>query len=328
MRKNIILCGVGGQGIVLTSKLLAASAMAKGIPVMSAETIGMAQKGGSVFSFLRMGDDLCCPMFPKGTADLLIGFEPAEAVRMLPYLKPDGTVILNTHPIQPVTATLGGGASTYAPIITTIVDRGYVEKEQKKLKTTPLGRAVNQVMLEQFPDIVDPTFSADMEKKLDVVEAGKADWVKTVDDFYQGFEKSLEAAEKNMEGKKIKVEDIPTDEICEKCGRPMVIKSGRYGKFVACSGFPECRNAHPIVKDTGGLCPLCGGHMLLRKSAKGRVYYGCSNYPTCNFMTWDEPVPETCPHCGKTLFKRRGQLYCAKEGCGFVKNIEKTNAEK
>ena len=194
--------------------------------------------------------------------------------------------------------------------------------------TTPLGRAVNQVMLEQFPDIVDPTFSADMEKKLDVVEAGKADWVKTVDDFYQGFEKSLEAAEKNMEGKKIKVEDIPTDEICEKCGRPMVIKSGRYGKFVACSGFPECRNAHPIVKDTGGLCPLCGGHMLLRKSAKGRVYYGCSNYPTCNFMTWDEPVPETCPHCGKTLFKRRGQLYCAKEGCGFVKNIEKTKAEK
>ena len=221
-----------------------------------------------------------------------------------------------------------GRPSTYAPIITTIVDRGYVEKEQKKLKTTPLGRAVNQVMLEQFPDIVDPTFSADMEKKLDVVEAGKADWVKTVDDFYQGFEKSLEAAEKNMEGKKIKVEDIPTDEICEKCGRPMVIKSGRYGKFVACSGFPECRNAHPIVKDTGGLCPLCGGHMLLRKSAKGRVYYGCSNYPTCNFMTWDEPVPETCPHCGKTLFKRRGQLYCAKEGCGFVKNIEKTNAEK
>ena len=221
-----------------------------------------------------------------------------------------------------------GRPSTYAPIITTIVDRGYVEKEQKKLKTTPLGRAVNQVILEQFPDIVDPTFSADMEKKLDVVEAGKADWVKTVDDFYQGFEKSLEAAEKNMEGKKIKVEDIPTDEICEKCGRPMVIKSGRYGKFVACSGFPECRNAHPIVKDTGGLCPLCGGHMLLRKSAKGRVYYGCSNYPTCNFMTWDEPVPETCPHCGKTLFKRRGQLYCAKEGCGFVKNIEKTNAEK
>ena len=216
-----------------------------------------------------------------------------------------------------------GRPSTYAPIITTIVDRGYVEKDQKKLRTTPLGQAVNQVMLEQFPDIVNPAFSADMEKKLDVVEAGKADWVQTVDEFYQGFAKSLEAAEKNMEGKRIKVEDIPTDEICDKCGRPMVIKSGRYGKFVACSGFPECRNAHPIVKDTGGLCPVCGGHMLLRKSAKGRIYYGCSKYPDCNFMTWDEPVPETCPVCGKTLFKRRGQLYCAGEGCGFTKNVEK-----
>ena len=216
-----------------------------------------------------------------------------------------------------------GRPSTYAPIITTIVDRGYVEKDQKKLKTTPLGQAVNTVMMEQFPDIVNVKFSADMEKKLDVVEAGQADWVKTIDDFYQGFSKSLEQAEKNMEGKRIKVEDIPTDEICEKCGRPMVIKSGRYGKFVACSGFPECRNAHPLVKDTGGLCPLDGGHMLVRKSAKGRVYYGCSNYPKCNYMTWDEPVPEKCPQCGSTLFKKKGQLYCAKEGCGFVKAIEK-----
>ena len=216
-----------------------------------------------------------------------------------------------------------GRPSTYAPIITTIVDRGYVEKDQKKLKTTPLGQAVNTVMMEQFPDIVNVKFSADMEKKLDVVEAGQADWVKTIDDFYQGFEKSLEQAEKNMEGKRIKVEDIPTDEICEKCGRPMVIKSGRYGKFVACSGFPECRNAHPLVKDTGGLCPLDGGHMLVRKSAKGRVYYGCSNYPKCNYMTWDEPVPERCPQCGSTLFEKKGQLYCAKEGCGFVKAIEK-----
>ena len=216
-----------------------------------------------------------------------------------------------------------GRPSTYAPIITTIVDRGYVEKDQKKLKTTPLGQAVNTVMMEQFPNIVDVKFSADMEKKLDIVEAGKADWVKTIDEFYQGFAKSLEQAEKNMEGKRIKVEDIPTDEICEKCGRPMVIKSGRYGKFVACSGFPECRNAHPLVKDTGGLCPLDGGHMLVRNSAKGRVYYGCSNYPKCNYMTWDEPVPEKCPQCGSTLFKKKGQLYCAKEGCGFVKAIEK-----
>ena len=216
-----------------------------------------------------------------------------------------------------------GRPSTYAPIITTIVDRGYVEKDQKKLKTTPLGQAVNTVMMEQFPNIVDVKFSADMEKKLDIIEAGKADWVQTIDDFYKGFAKSLEDAEKNMEGKRVKAEDIPTDEICEKCGRPMVIKSGRYGKFVACSGFPECRNAHPLVKDTGGICPECGGHMLVRKSAKGRIYYGCSNYPKCNFMTWDEPVPEKCPQCGQTLFKKKGQLYCAKEGCGFTKPIEK-----
>ena len=216
-----------------------------------------------------------------------------------------------------------GRPSTYAPIITTIVDRGYVEKDQKKLKTTPLGQAVNTVMMEQFPNIVDVKFSADMEKKLDIIEAGKADWVATIDDFYQGFAKSLEDAEKNMEGKRVKVEDIPTDEICEKCGKPMVIKSGRYGKFVACSGFPECRNAHPLIKDTGGICPECGGHMLVRKSAKGRIYYGCGNYPKCNFMTWDEPVSEKCPQCGQTLFKKKGQLYCAKEGCGFTKPVEK-----
>ena len=216
-----------------------------------------------------------------------------------------------------------GRPSTYAPIITTIVDRGYVEKDQKKLKTTPLGQAVNTVMMEQFPNIVDVKFSADMEKKLDIIEAGKADWVATIDDFYQGYAKSLEDAEKNMEGKRVKVEDIPTDEICEKCGRPMVIKSGRYGKFVACSGFPECRNAHPLIKDTGGICPECGGHMLVRKSAKGRIYYGCGNYPKCNFMTWDEPVSEKCPQCGQTLFKKKGQLYCAKEGCGFTKPVEK-----
>ena len=216
-----------------------------------------------------------------------------------------------------------GRPSTYAPIITTIVDRGYVERDGKKLRTTPLGQAVNQVMLEQFPDIVDVTFSADMEKRLDTVENGTANWVDTVDEFYQGFAKSLEQAEKNMEGKRVKVADIPTDEVCEKCGKPMVIKSGRYGKFLACSGFPDCKNTRPLVRDTGGLCPLCGGHMLQRKSAKGRIYYGCGNFPTCKFMTWDEPVPETCPNCGATLFKKRGTLYCAKEGCGFSKPAEK-----
>ena len=180
-----------------------------------------------------------------------------------------------------------GRPSTYAPIITTIIDRGYVERDQKKLKPTLLGRAVDGLMLEQFPHIVDVDFSAEMEKNLDKVESGKADWHKTVDDFYQGFAASLEQAEKNMEGKKVKVPDEPSSEVCDLCGRPMVIKVGKYGKFLACSGFPECRGTKRLVKDTGGICPKCGkGRMLERKSAKGRIYYGCERYPDCDFMTW------------------------------------------
>ena len=212
-----------------------------------------------------------------------------------------------------------GRPSTYAPIITTIIDRGYVERDAKRLKPTLLGRTINELMMEQFPNIVDVTFSAGMEKKLDKVESGQEDWHTTIDTFYKGFEKELETAEKNMEGKKIKVPDEETDEICEKCGRHMVIKMGRYGKFLACPGFPECTNTKRLVKDTGGKCPKCGGRMLLRRSAKGRVYYGCENYPNCDFMTWDEPVPTTCDKCGATLFRKGGKLYCAKDGCDFEK---------
>ena len=216
-----------------------------------------------------------------------------------------------------------GRPSTYAPIITTIVDRGYVEREQKKLKPTVLGRTINELMLTEFAPIVDVAFSADMEKNLDKVESGKADWHDIIDAFYQPFAASLEKAEKDMEGKKIKVPDEETDEICEKCGRKMVIKNGRYGKFLACPGFPECTNTRRLVKDTGGRCPKCGGRMLLRRSAKGRVYYGCENYPNCDFMTWDEPVPQTCEKCGATLFKKGSRLYCAKEGCGFETQVTK-----
>ena len=217
-----------------------------------------------------------------------------------------------------------GRPSTYAPIITTIIDRGYVERDQKKLKPTLLGRAVDGLMLEQFPHIVDVDFSAQMEKNLDKVESGKADWRKTVDDFYQGFEASLEQAEKNMEGKKVKVPDEPSSEVCDLCGRPMVIKVGKYGKFLACSGFPECRGTKRLVKDTGGICPKCGkGRMLERKSAKGRIYYGCERYPDCDFMTWDTPVPTKCEKCGSTLFRKGSKLYCAKEGCGFEMPVPK-----
>ena len=217
-----------------------------------------------------------------------------------------------------------GRPSTYAPIITTIIDRGYVERDQKKLKPTLLGRAVDGLMLEQFPHIVDVDFSAQMEKNLDKVESGKADWRKTVDDFYQGFEASLEQAEKNMEGKKVKVPDEPSSEVCDLCGRPMVIKVGKYGKFLACSGFPECRGTKRLVKDTGGICPKCGkGRLLERKSSKGRIYYGCECYPDCDFMTWDMPVATKCEKCGSTLFRKGGKLYCAKEGCGFEMPVPK-----
>ena len=217
-----------------------------------------------------------------------------------------------------------GRPSTYAPIITTIIDRGYVEREQKKLKPTLLGRAVDGLMLEQFPHIVDVDFSAEMEKNLDKVESGKADWHKTVDDFYKGFAASLEQAEKNMEGKKVKVPDEPSSEVCDLCGRPMVIKVGKFGKFLACSGFPECRGTKRLVKDTGGICPKCGkGRMLERKSAKGRIYYGCERYPDCDFMTWDMPVPTKCEKCGSTLFRKGSKLYCAKEGCGFEMPVPK-----
>ena len=179
----------------------------------------------------------------------------------------------------------------------------------------------NQQLLERFS--VTEAWKK-MEKNLDKIESGKADWHKTVDDFYQGFAASLEQAEKNMEGKKVKVPDEPSSEVCDLCGRPMVIKVGKYGKFLACSGFPECRGTKRLVKDTGGICPKCGkGRMLERKSSKGRIYYGCERYPDCDFMTWDMPVPTKCPKCGSTMFRKGSKLYCAKEGCGYEMPVPK-----
>lgn len=216
-----------------------------------------------------------------------------------------------------------GRPSTYAPIITTIIDRDYVERQQKKLVPTRLGRAIDELMEAEFPNIVDVHFSAQMEQDLDRVESGKADWHKTIDDFYKDFSATLEKAEEDMKDKKIKVPDEETDEVCELCGRKMVIKTGRYGKFLACPGFPECKNTRRLVKDTGGLCPKCGSRVLLRRSKKGRVYYGCEKNPVCDFMTWNEPTAEKCPQCGSTLFKkggRSGLLVCEKEGCGYSRS--------
>lgn len=213
-----------------------------------------------------------------------------------------------------------GRPSTYAPTISTILDRHYVEVEQKQLHPTPLGDTITVLLEEHFRHIVDVQFTAKMESDLDKIEEGKEEWVDVLKDFYSDFAQTLEKAEQDLEGKRVKVPDEPTDQVCELCGKPMVIKIGPYGKFLGCSGFPECKNTKRIVNETGGLCPKCGGKMLAKKSKKGKPFFGCENYKDCNYMTWDTPIPEKCPNCGKTLFKKagkKGKVYCAVEGCGY-----------
>ncbi|WP_069987219.1 type I DNA topoisomerase [Massilioclostridium coli] len=218
-----------------------------------------------------------------------------------------------------------GRPSTYAPTITTIVMRNYVERDNKQLKPTFLGEVTTQLMKDHFSNIVDVDFTANMEEDLDEIEEGKHPWKDTIVNFYGGFEKNLEKAEKAMEGQRIHIPDEPTDEVCEKCGKPMVIKMGRFGKFMACSGYPDCKNTKKIVVTTPGICPTCGGKILQKKSAKGKIYYGCEHNPECGFMSWDEPVKDVCPKCGKTMFKKKGKsgkIYCATENCGYVKGKE------
>lgn len=185
-------------------------------------------------------------------------------------------------------------------------------------------------MEQQFANIVDVDFTANMEKDLDAVEEGAIDYVKMLSDFYSPFMKTLEQAEKNMEGTRMKVPDEETDIVCELCGRNMVIKTGRYGKFLACPGFPECRNTKKIVKETGGICPVCGGKVLAKKSKNGKAYFGCEHNPECSFMTWDKPLEEKCPKCGSTLYQKSGRgalIHCLKEGCDYARAIEKKSKD-
>ncbi len=219
-----------------------------------------------------------------------------------------------------------GRPSTYAPTISTILTRNYIERDGKALKPTKLGETITQLLKKEFPDIVNVAFTAGMESDLDKVETGDVDWVEMMRRFYGGFEENLKRAEENMAGTRMKVPDEETDEICEICGRKMVIKTGRFGKFLACSGFPECRNTRRLVQETAGQCPVCGGKIVVKHSKRGRTFYGCSNYPTCHFMVWDPPTAEKCPKCGSTLFKKTSKtgskLYCAKEGCSFEKGLD------
>ncbi|MBR6985012.1 MAG: type I DNA topoisomerase [Ruminococcus sp.] len=219
-----------------------------------------------------------------------------------------------------------GRPSTYAPTITTITARQYVEHEGKQLKPTNLGEVITELMKDHFEKIVDAKFTAEMENDLDEVEHGHKNWVTTLHDFYDDFSATLQKAEEAMEGKRVKVPDEETDVVCELCGRNMVIKYGKYGKFLACPGFPECSNTKKIVTETEGSCPRCGKKMLLKKSKKGRSFYGCEGFPECNFMTWNVPTAEKCPECGKTLFTKggkSGRLVCENEGCGYERELKK-----
>ncbi|NWL86377.1 MULTISPECIES: type I DNA topoisomerase [unclassified Paenibacillus] len=216
-----------------------------------------------------------------------------------------------------------GRPSTYAPTLETIQKRGYVAIEDKKFIPTELGELVLEQMEQFFPEILNVEFTAHMEEDLDHVEEGTEDWVRVLSEFYGPFEKRLEVAEKEM--KEIEIEDEVSDEICDKCGRPMVYKLGRFGKFLACSGFPDCRNTKPIIKDIGVACPKCKeGHIVERRSKKGRVFYGCDRYPECDFVSWDRPSPIPCPKCGSLLIEKRnkqgGKLQCT--ACDFVQAIE------
>lgn len=212
-----------------------------------------------------------------------------------------------------------GRPSTYAATISTIEDREYVLKEDKHLVPTGLGEVVTGLMMERFRDIIDVEFTANMENRLDDVEAGRQNWKTLLKEFYTDFEQELKQAEEALEGVRLKVPEEETDEVCELCGRKMVVKVGRFGKFLACPGFPECRNTKPLVERMPGRCPKCGAGMLKRKSKRGFAFYACETGTQCGFMTWDVPTAEDCPECGQTLFKRSGKgrmkPFCVNEAC-------------
>ncbi|MBR1861198.1 MAG: type I DNA topoisomerase [Lachnospiraceae bacterium] len=217
-----------------------------------------------------------------------------------------------------------GRPSTYAPTISTIISRRYVAKEGKNLFATELGNAVNDIMVEAFPTIVDVNFTANLETLLDGVENGEVKWKTIVQNFYPDLDEAVRKAEKDLD--KVKIEDELSDEICEECGRRMVIKYGPHGKFLACPGFPECRFTKPFFEKIGVNCPKCGKDLVMRMSKKGRRYYGCIGYPECDFVSWDKPVNEKCPKCGSYMVAKGNRYLCSNKECGYaVKNAEEKN---
>ena len=212
-----------------------------------------------------------------------------------------------------------GRPSTYAPIVSTLTERKYVGREKKALKPTELGFLVNDLMEEYFKDIVDAGFTANMENRLDDVEVGSQKWKDLISEFYDPFKKELDIADSAIE--KIVVEDVPTGELCELCGKPMVIKAGRFGDFIACSGYPECKNTKPIIKTIGVKCPNCGKDIVARKSKRGRLFYGCSGYPECKTVFWNKPTDKRCPECNSILLEKKTKnknFVCSNEKCGYT----------
>ncbi len=214
-----------------------------------------------------------------------------------------------------------GRPSTYAPTITTILARNYITKEQKNLYITELGEVVDGIMVKAFPQIINEDFTANLETLLDGVAEGKVEWKTVVRNFYPDFHAEVEKA--NEELAQVKIEDEVTDVICENCGRHMVIKYGPHGKFLACPGFPECRNTKPYYEKIGVKCPLCGGEVVLKRTKKGRRYYGCENNPECSFMSWSVPVDRKCPECGSYMVKKGNRIVCSNEQCGYSEAAEK-----
>ena len=226
-----------------------------------------------------------------------------------------------------------GRPSTYAPTISTITSHDYVMKEGKYLKPTPLGEVVTKLMMDHFSDIVDLTFTNHMEARLDDIESGKIAWREVLQEFYSDFEAEMKAAETAMDGKRIKIPDIVSDEVCDVCGKPMLVKKGRFGSFLGCSGFPDCTFTKPIVEEMPGKCPKCGSKILKRTSKKGYVFYACERGTDCGFITWDVPTKGICPQCGKTLFKRSGRgpmkSFCINEECpAFVPEDKRKYSRK
>ena len=218
-----------------------------------------------------------------------------------------------------------GRPSTYVTITSTILSKEYVVREGKQFVPTELGEAVTNLLKEKLPNIVNVKYTSKMEDDLDKIDSGDKDYIDMIRLYYDDFEEPLEKAKKDMQGVKIKLKEEETDVVCDKCGRNMVIKVGRFGKFLACPGYPECKNTKPLVFKTSAKCPECGGDVIEKKTKRGTSFYGCSNYPNCNFMTWDLPTDETCPECGKSLFRKKGGvLYCPDtEGCGFSKQASR-----